>query len=267
MGEEYIGTAIESVLEQTFDSFELLVIDDNSTDGTAAVVSRYGDSRIRFLRNSRNLGPEGNWNHCLAEARGQYVKLLPQDDLLAPDCLAQQVSVLEADAEQRIALVFCSRTIIDSRGRSIMTRRYPQRLGGQISSRSVVQACIYRGTNLIGEPGGVMFRKRLSDEVGGFDGAIGYVIDLDYWFRLLAQGDAYYLPEELVSFRVSSGSWSVAIGNRQYNDFRRFIAKITVTRTVKVSVAGIIAGNIMALANNLSRMFVYKILLKRGYVS
>jgi len=258
-----IGATIESVLIQTFDDLELLIVDDNSADGTAAVVGQYSDPRIRYLRNDRNLGPEGNWNRCLAEARGKYFKLLPQDDLLAPNCLARQVAVLAADAEEHFALVFCARSIIDSHGRIIMGRHYPRHRSGRINSRSAIRACLRRGSNLIGEPGGVLFRKSLADEVGGFDASIGYVIDLDYWFRLLMRGDAFYVPEKLVSFRVSSGSWSVAIGKRQSADFQRFIARVSDTPAFGTGVAEIIAGNVMARVNNLLRMCVYRLFVQK----
>lgn len=126
MGANFIGTAIESVLNQTFSNFELIIIDDNSTDATENIIGKYKDSRIRFLRNNLTLGPEGNWNRCLSEARGRYFKLLPQDDLIVSNCLESQVAVLEADTEESIALVFCARTIIDSLGNTIMVRNYPQ---------------------------------------------------------------------------------------------------------------------------------------------
>jgi glycosyltransferase involved in cell wall biosynthesis len=264
-GAEYIGATIESVLLQTFNDFELVIVDDSSTDATVAVVSQYDDPRIRLMQNDSNLGPEGNWNRCLAEARGRYFKLLPQDDLLDPHCLAKQVAVLEADVEEQIALVFCARTIIDSQGNFIMTRHYPQRRGGRIRRRTAIRNCLCRGTNLIGEPGGVLFRKSLADEVGGFDASFCYVIDLDYWFRLLIRGDAYYVPEKLVSFRVFRGSWSVAIGNMQSKDFRHFIARAAEIPAYGIRIAEIVAGNVMALVNNLFRVCIYQILKMRGY--
>jgi len=264
MGAELIGTAIESVLFQTFNDFELIIIDNNSTDGTETIVGKYNDPRIRFLRNDRNLGPEGNWNRCLTEARGRYFKLLPHDDLLSLNCLELQVAVLEADTEERIALVFCARTIIDSLGRSIMTRNYPRHRGGVISSRSAIRDSLQSGTNLIGEPGGVLFRKSLADKVGGFDASIGYVVDLDYWFRLLIRGDAYYLPEKLVSFRIAIGSWSDAIGNKQKDDFLRFIDKVASNPAFAIEKSIFITGKVMARVNNLLRLCLYKILQIRN---
>src|SRR6185436_1837830 len=79
-GAAFVGQAIESVLNQTFRDFELIIVDDASLDETASIIGRYHDPRIRFFRNPHNLGPEGNWNRCLDEATGRYFKLLPQDD-------------------------------------------------------------------------------------------------------------------------------------------------------------------------------------------
>jgi glycosyltransferase involved in cell wall biosynthesis len=261
-GAPHIAAAIESVLQQSHADFELVIIDDNSSDETVAIVQRYRDPRIRLLRNRGNLGPQGNWNRCLDEARGTYVKLLPQDDLLAADCLARQVAILDQDSLQRIALVFCSRTIVDHAGRPITTRSYSRAGTGCIASEKLIRHCLRRGTNLIGEPGSVMFRRQLAISVGRFDASIPYVLDLDYWFRLLLEGDAYYIAEDLASFRVSSGSWSVAIGTRQRVDFRRFIKKIAENKAFSTRYIDAMSGNIMADINNCMRLIFYRLMLK-----
>jgi glycosyltransferase involved in cell wall biosynthesis len=249
------------VLIQTFTDFELLIVDDDSPDETAMVVSRYRDGRIRFVRNERRLGAEGNWNRCLALARGRYLKLLPQDDLIARECLARQVAVLEADHSHTLALVFCARTIIDASGRAIMTRGYPSRHGGAIPGTSVIRSCLRRGTNLVGEPGAVLFRNDLARRTGGFDASIGYIIDLDYWLRLLLQGDAHYVPEALASFRISPGSWSVAIGMQQSVQFRKFLAKIAGNGAFTVSVTDLALGRLMAQVNAMLRLLLYRAVL------
>ena len=104
---EFIKQAIDSVLFQSFTNFELLIIDDASDDKSRDIVLSYSDSRIVYVRNEKNLGAESNWNRCLALAKGTYIKILPHDDTLEPDCLKEQVSVLDADLDERIALVFC----------------------------------------------------------------------------------------------------------------------------------------------------------------
>src|SRR6185369_11714393 len=96
----YLAETIESILAQNFADFELLIIDDNSTDDTRAVVEPYAqqDPRIRFSVNPKNLGMVQNWNHCLAQARGEYIKYVFGDDLLAsPDTLGRMVGLLDDD--------------------------------------------------------------------------------------------------------------------------------------------------------------------------
>lgn len=258
LGAAHIAATIESVLAQTFADFELVVVDDDSADETAAIVGRYADPRIRFLRNPGKLGAEGNWNRCLELARGRWFKLLPQDDLLAPDCLERQVAVLETTRSVPLALAFCARAIIDADGRRIGTRGYPAS-GGAIPGHDIIRRCVRRGTNLVGEPGGVLLPTALARRVGGFDASIGYVIDLDYWFRLLLHGDAFYLAEPLVSFRVSAGSWSVAIGRNQGAAVRAFIAKVAATPAYGASRADVAAGLVMAGLNGLLRVLLYRL--------
>lgn len=261
-GAVYLQAALDSVLAQTLNDLELVVIDDNSPDNTSEIVAKYTDSRIRYLRNPVNLGPEGNWNRCLCEARGTYFKLLPQDDCLYPDALARQVRVLAEDASENIALVFGSRTILGSAGRSLMQRGYPWGKEGRVPSRELIRRCVRFGTNLIGEPGSVLMRRRLADTVGSFDGSIPYIIDLDYWVRLLAHGDGYYLPDPVAAFRVSSGSWSVAIGRSQGRDFRRFVARYRQRVPQGLSALDTALGAITSRINNVSRLAVYRFALK-----
>lgn len=259
-GAAHLAAAINSVLAQTFTDFELIVVDDNSPDNTAEIMRTFTDPRVRFLVNPTNLGPDGNWNRCLELARGRYFKLLPQDDLLAPTCLAEQVAVLEQDREEAIALVFCARTILDARDRAIMTRGYPQRRSGTIAARTVIRQCVRRGTNVIGEPGGVMFRRTLAATAGKFDATIGYVLDLDYWVRLLLHGDAYYLAAPLASFRVSSGSWSVRIGARQSLEYQLFIKKLMADPRYSATGIDVFAGKVMAKVNAMLRSVLYRFL-------
>lgn len=224
-GAAHLAAAIDSVLAQSYSDFELIIVDDASPDATTDIVANYKDARIRLLCNQVNLGAEGNWNRALGEASGKYFKLMPQDDLLAPDCLASQVAVFEADEQQRIAFVFGGRDIIDPNGRLLMRRAAFGSQRRELAATDLILACVRAGTNLIGEPGNVLMRRELTQRIGAFDGTYGYMIDLDYWFRALAFGDAVYLPQSLSSFRISAGSWSVAIGARQQREFRDFLTR------------------------------------------
>lgn len=228
-GGDALRQAIASVLAQRYRDFELLVIDDASPEDLGHLVAQFDDPRLVYRRNAHNLGPQGNWNRCLSLARGRYFKLLPHDDWLHPDCLARQVAVLAQDQMQQLALVFCARDVVGPRGNLLARRGYPGAPTGVLAGPAVKRACVRRGTNLLGEPGAVLFRKSLADQVGLFDASQPYVIDLDYWFRLLTQGSAYYIADPLASFRVSRQSWSVAIGQAQDHEFNAFIARVLPT--------------------------------------
>jgi glycosyltransferase involved in cell wall biosynthesis len=253
--------AIDSVLAQSYTDFELIVVDDNSPDETAEIVARCRDPRIRFYRNVTNLGPEGNWNRCLELARGRYFKLLPHDDMLLPDCLKDQVAALEADHEERIALAFCARDVLGPEGGLLMRRDFPGSRGGHLPAARVLRACVRRGTNLLGEPGAVLFRRDLAARVGRFDATNPYVIDLDYWFRLMVHGDAWYCTRALASFRVSRGQWSVTIGARQSQDFRAFVRRATGSGWVRPSVVDRLLGAVTPTLNTWARLVFYRLYL------
>ncbi len=261
-GEATLGAAIESVLAQSHSDFELIVIDDASSDSTRAIVERFTDPRLVYLRNEYNLGPQGNWNRCLDMAQGKYFKLLPHDDLLHPHCLQQQTAVLDTDFNERTALVFSARDVLGPDGRLLTHRSYPGGREGPISSSMVMRSCVRFGTNLLGEPGAVLFRKALADKVGAFDATNPYVIDLDYWFRLLAHGDAYYCADSLASFRVSGGSWSVAIGTRQSCDFHAFVTRYAEIGVLPATSFDYLCCRVTPLINNLARMLFYRLYIR-----
>ncbi|WP_394756016.1 glycosyltransferase family 2 protein [Rhodoferax sp.] len=256
-GAAFLGKTIESVLNQTYPYFELCILDDHSPDDTPKLLARYGDPRIKYIRNTHNLGPEGNWNRCLEVAHGKYFKLLPHDDLLAPDCLEKQVAVLENDPAGQIALVFGSRNIIDTEGRVLMRRGLARQATGRIESGALVKRCIRAGSNLIGEPGNGLVRHEIIKKVGTYDASHPYLVDLDYWFRVLAHGDAYYTATQTSAFRVSPGSWSVAIGGKQHRDFKGFVDKFKADTRFCISGADRTIGLAKAHLNTIVRAAVY----------
>jgi glycosyltransferase involved in cell wall biosynthesis len=261
-GARHIRPALDSVLAQSGVCLEVIVVDDDSIDGTADVVESYADPRIRVIRNPARLGAEGNWNRALELATGKYIKLLPQDDLLQPRSLAAQVATLDADADEAIALVFGSREIIGPTGKVLARRGFRGAVPGRIAATTLLRQCVRRGTNVIGEPGAVLFRRTLAQRVGRFDGQQGFVIDLDYWIRLLAHGDAWYIAEPVSSFRVSGGSWSVAIGRKQGRQYTEFIARMHAVGLVSGSRADLAIGRAAALTHNALRLAFYKLFVR-----
>jgi glycosyltransferase involved in cell wall biosynthesis len=195
----YLPLAIESVLNQNFTDFELIIQDDCSHDNTAEVVGRYlSDERLIFEVNERNLGLAGNWNRCLAKARGEYIKFVFADDLLAsPDCLGKMVSVLDSDPS--VSLVASSRNIIDSESRVVrVLSEFKESLTAD--GRKVIFRCLFKHINYIGEPTVVMFRK--ADSGRGFIDKYKHAVDWEMWFHLLERGRLTFIDEPLASFRI-----------------------------------------------------------------
>jgi glycosyltransferase involved in cell wall biosynthesis len=259
---EFIKQAIDSVLSQSFKDFELIVVDDASDDKSRDKVLSYTDSRIIYVRNKKNLGAEGNWNRCLALAKGKYIKILPHDDTLEPECLKEQVGVLNDDLEEKIALVFCIRKIINTEGKQITVRGLFGVPAGRISAGELVRKCVLRGTNLIGEPGAVLFRSNAAKAIGNFNGKIPYVIDLDYWVRLLSKGSAYFIDKPLSTFRISSSSWSVKIGASQSKQFARFISLVAKNPENFISAVDQIIGRLTSSMNCLARRMFYLLVIR-----
>lgn len=256
-GAEFIGEAIRSVLGQSYGDFELVIVDDGSTDGTAEVARGFGDPRLRLIVNPNNLGQRENWNKALDEARGEFFKLLPQDDFLYPDCVRRQVEVFDDAANVCVKLVCGARNIVDRRGRVLMKRGYRKKRD-RIAGRQAVRDCVRAGTNLIGEPGTVLMRTEFARKVGRFDDTNFYVLDLDFWSRLLIEGDLFIVPEVLAAFRVAAGSASVRIARSQSRDFRNFIDRLSKDGRFGILARDRAIGKARSISNMTLRRLVYK---------
>ncbi len=187
--ERYLREAIDSVLAQSFADFELLAIDDGSSDGSRAILEAFGDPRIRIL-GQPNGGKIAAAARGLGEARGRYVAILDADDRAAPERLALQVAYLDAHPE--IVLVGSALAVIDERGAPVGIRRYPQ--DDEALRKEIT---IY---NPFGHST-LTYRRDAARAAGGYDPR--YVIeDWDLSLRLMRVGRVANLPEVLADYRV-----------------------------------------------------------------
>ena len=197
-GLRFLPECLDSILSQDCASLEILLADDGSSDGSAALLENYAarDPRIRWWKNRQNLGLAGNWNCLLREARGEYIKFVFQDDkLLSATALGQMAQVM--DEHPDVALVASASYIIDERSRILELRDYFR--AGVSDGRQMVVRCLEQPANLIGEPSVVMFRRALAQR--GFDGQLRHLLDVDMWFHLLEQGQFAHVSEPLCAFR------------------------------------------------------------------
>lgn len=206
-GSKYLAGAIESVLAQSHQNLELLIVDDLSSDRSAEIAIRYAqqDPRIVFWRNERNLGIFANYNECLKRVSGSFVKLFAQDDLLETNCLKRQLA--ELAAHENVALITAARAVIDDKGKETAIERFFDKTliipGSQVIA-DYVRSFVYRS----GTPSQVMFRR--SAVGAGFDSRYTLSGDIEYFFRILESGDYMYLDEVLVKFRRHGNSATVA---------------------------------------------------------
>ncbi len=203
-GEKYLAECLDSILMQDFQDMEILIADDDSTDGSREIIERYAekDPRIRWWRNPQNLGLAGNFNACLRTARGKYVKFLLQDDkLLTPMSLLKLASVLES--HPTIALASSASHLITSDSRLIQVHDHFQQTrwwsGGQILLRCLADPKTLEPVNLIGEPTLTLFRREQAAR--GFDEQFRQLVDLEFWFHLLQQGKFAHIAEPLSASR------------------------------------------------------------------
>lgn len=199
-GEPYVRDAIRSVLDQDFADFELVVVDDGSTDGTAATVIGFGDARIRYHRNERNLGQTPSLNVGLRLARGKYIARLDTDDEYLPGKLRRQVEFL--DAHPDVALCGTWARCIDEHGAASGVFRAPTR-EPDVAFRLVWSSPVCHVS--------VMMRRDPVIEVGGYDESYRYAADYQLWSELVARGHRLVnIPEYLMRYRVFAGSFGGA---------------------------------------------------------
>lgn len=187
---DYVQEAIDSVLAQTYTDYEIIVVDDGSTDGTGeALQARYGD-RIRYVW-QENQGESVARNRGIEMARGEYVAFLDSDDMWLPEKLEKQIAFLSENPE--IKLVFSSAVMIDAGGRIIgddsrkATATPPKPL--------TLEELCFR-THVL-STSTVLMAAALLRSIGGFDPSLRYAEDYDLWMRLRLHTEVYMMQAPL----------------------------------------------------------------------
>ena len=189
--ERYIRSSVQSVLAQTHADFELIVVNDCSTDGTLRIVSEIGDDRLRIVDNPVNLGVVGSLNHAMSHARGRYIARIDADDFCTPTRFTKQKAFL--DRNEQAVLVGTEMSVLS---------------GGQVRfSRALadpdplVLRWVFHINNPVGHPS-MMFRAEAVQRLGSYlDEQLKYAEDFDFSHRLLRLGELHVMPEFLNIYR------------------------------------------------------------------
>ncbi|MBD5537238.1 MAG: glycosyltransferase [Lachnospiraceae bacterium] len=190
-GEEHLAEAITSVLSQTYENMELIIVDDCSTDGTPQIISNFveKDNRVKAIRNKVNQKLPRSLNIGFGLAEGELLTWTSDDNRYKEDAVEKMSDYLEHHPE--IGMVYCDYTIIDENGieREKKCLDEPERL----LWGNTVGACF-------------LYTKEVAQKVGSYDSEMFLAEDYDYWIRIYKEGPIVHLPENLYYYRRHSKS-------------------------------------------------------------
>lgn len=215
--ERHLRPAIDSILAQTYHDFELIVIDDGSTDRSAEITASYRDPRVRLLGNERNLGLSASLNRGLAAAKSDLIARQDSDDLSAPRRLEIQVAAMAARPE--LALIGTQAWAIDEEGRRLKP-----------VARSVDPVSI-RWYGLFDNPfihSSVIFRRDIVRDLGGYDATFDPESqDYALWSAIMRHHAVMNLSDPLITYRVHSSSiFGAHAGNLEPSSRSRYAGMV-----------------------------------------
>ncbi len=214
----FLRDALESALGQTYAHLEVIVIENYSSDDTAEYLQSVTDPRLKVVYRTSTQPAAENWTQAIVESRGEFVKLMCADDLIASNAIDVQVSALLS--HPGAVLAACRRRIIDDRGDVLKESHGLGRLYGRISGEKAVRDCLLAGTNVLGEPAAVLMNGPLVRAAMPWHPEWPYMIDVATYADVLRSGDAVCEREVLASFRVTASSWSSQLLTQQPIQFR-----------------------------------------------
>ncbi len=208
-GARWLDGAIDSCARQTYQNWELIVVDDASTDTTPQIIEEWQrrDSRIRGVRNAANRRVPGSLNRGFAEARGSYLTWTSDDNLFRPQAIGAMAEFLDGNAE--VGLVYTDLTFIDDSGRPTSSMRVPD--PGALAFTNSVMACF-------------MYRRGVYEQVGDYDAGFELVEDWDYWLRALEHFRLAPLHRDLYQYRFHEGSLTSTKRQRVDEQIERLLA-------------------------------------------
>ncbi len=217
-GEPHLSKCLSSIEEQTFKDFEVVIVDDGSSDRSVEIITEFKkrNKNLVFARNKVNMGLVGNWNKCISLSNGTWIKFLFQDDTWRTDCLELTYRhtttndfifhgrnfVFEGDVQPFLLDFYTSSDVNEYRGLIDQKKLSPDQIGKLVSQSP--------GFNFFGEPSNIAFKKELVGTYGDFDDRLVQLCDYEYWVRLSSNTGAYYISDKVSTFRVHSKAASTS---------------------------------------------------------
>ena len=195
-----VTQTIDSILAQTVKDFELIVVDNESTDNTEEVIKSYTDRRIRYFRHQNNGLVAVNRNYGISEANGEYIAFCDDDDLWMPEKLERQIRLLDLNKE--LGLVYSDSYIMDENGN---LERHSLRSSSRLLRGNVFDKLFQ--SNFIPMLT-VIIRREVLSKVGGFDPKYVIAQDYDLWLRIAERYPIDFIEEPLAKYRIHGGGVS-----------------------------------------------------------
>jgi len=195
--DRYLPFAVESARNQEYPEFEVVVIDDGSTDDTAEVMKQFGPP-VRYIH-QKNAGLSAARNSGIREAKHDFILFLDADDELKPGILKEMMRVFMG-LESGYGLMGCDRVLIDADGKKLPTAK-PSEPEGEVSARDILMRTRF-------SPTGALCRKEVFEKAGGFDTTLRSTEDRDMWIRIAEKYRVYYLNQELIHIRKHGSNMS-----------------------------------------------------------
>ncbi len=242
-----IERCLRSILDQGGVDFEILVVDDDSSDDCVAIATALLRPGDRLVRNESRLGLNGNHNTCLQLVRGQCVQFVHGDDWLLPGALEALAPYFDDPA---VGMAFAPRRVVQDENLPRRRRVGPaHKHFWRLRERNhghwlVAQQLVRAGAgNWIGEPTCVMFRRQLAREAGGLRNDIYQLVDLDFWYRLMVRSEVCFCPRELSvrTHTASTESMRIVKVGRNWLDQLRILTWLIIDPASPTSIR-IIAG-------------------------
>lgn len=203
-GSKYLRESIDSVIAQTYKNWELLIMDDCSTDQSPAIAQEYAkkDNRIHYYRNEKNLRLPGNLNRGFSLSTGNYLTWTSDDNRFRPQAFEKMLKALRDNNRAQFAFASCR--IIDAIGKEIEYIMVGPHSKTRVVGSNPVGACF-------------LYTRKIYEEVGDYDPAFTLVEDFDYWQRIFMRYETIAIEEILYDYRWHDGALTSTMRKDQFN--------------------------------------------------